>query len=123
MQELPIHLLKSFATVAKTLNLSNAAQLLHKAPSTLSMQLSKLEDILDAKLIERGQYGVRLTSVGKQLEQDALKLINLHDQIIGNYQHGTVNGTVRLGTHDQYATRELPPILETFVVSFPEANL
>lgn len=123
MKDLPITLLRTFVTVARTLNLTNAAQLLHKAPSTISMQLNRLEQLLDATLLERGQYGVKLTTAGRQLENDARQLINLHDQIVGKYQHGTINGTVRLGTHDQYATRVLTPILEAFVYSYPEANL
>lgn len=123
MKDLSIPLLRTFVTVARTLNLTNAAQSLHKAPSTISMQLNRLEELLDARLLERGQYGVRLTAAGRQLEEDARQLINLHDQIVGNYQHGTINGTVRLGTHDQYATRALTPILEAFVLSYPEANL
>ena len=123
MKDLPITLLRTFVTVARTHNLTNAAQLLHKAPSTISMQLNRLEQLLDATLLERGQYGVKLTAAGRQLQNDARQLINLHDQIVGNYQHGTINGTVRLGTHDQYATRVLTPILEAFVYSYPEANL
>lgn len=123
MKDIAISLLRTFVTVARTLNLTNAAQQLHKAPSTISMQLNRLEELLDARLLERGQYGVRLTAAGRQLEKDAQQLINLHDQIVGNYQHGTINGTVRLGTHDQYATRALTPILEAFVLSYPEANL
>ncbi len=123
MKDLPIALLRTFVTAARTLNLTQTAQLLHKAPSTISMQLNRLEECLDATLLERGQYGVRLTAAGKKLEEDARQLISLHDQIVGNYQHGTVKGTVRLGTHDQYATRVLTPILEAFVQSYPEANL
>ncbi|WP_286238850.1 LysR family transcriptional regulator [Neptuniibacter halophilus] len=123
MKDLPISLLRTFVTVARTLNLTSAAQQRHKAPSTVSMQLSRLESLLDATLLERGQYGVRLTAAGRQLEMDARKLISLHDQILGNYQHGGIKGTVRLGTHDQYATRVLTPILEAFVLSYPEANL
>ncbi len=123
MKDLSIALLRTFVTAARTLNLTQTAQILHKAPSTISMQLNRLEECLDARLLERGQYGVRLTAAGRKLEEDARQLISLHDQIIGHYQHGTINGTVRLGTHDQYATHILTSILEAFVLSYPEANL
>ncbi|MBB1488886.1 LysR family transcriptional regulator [Oceanospirillum sediminis] len=123
MKDLSISLLRTFVIAARTLNLGQTAQILHKAPSTISMQLNRLEECLDTTLLERGQYGVRLTASGKQLEQDARQLISLHDQIMGQYQHAAIDGTVRLGTHDQYATRVLTPILESFVLSYPEANL
>ncbi|WP_417503764.1 LysR family transcriptional regulator [Marinomonas gallaica] len=123
MHDLPINLLRTFMVVADTLNLTEAAKLLHKAPSTVSMQLNRLEDLIENPLMERGQHGVRLTAVGVQLTTHAQQLLNLHDQIVGSFQNMDINGVVRLGTHDQYATRTLAPILQDFILSYPEAQL
>lgn len=123
MHDLPINLLRTFMVVADTLNLTEAAKLLHKAPSTVSMQLNRLEDLIENPLMERGQHGVRLTAVGVQLTTHAQQLLNLHDQIVGSFQNMEINGVVRLGTHDQYATRTLAPILQDFILSYPEAQL
>ena len=46
MKDLPINLLRTFVVVADTLNLTEAARRLHKAPSTVSMQLNRLEDLV-----------------------------------------------------------------------------
>jgi DNA-binding transcriptional LysR family regulator len=123
MRDLPINLLRTFLVVADTLNLTEAAKQLHKAPSTVSMQLNRLEDLVASPLMERGQHGVRLTAVGQQLTQHAHQLLNLHDQIVGSFQNSQVGGKVRLGTHDQYASRTLAPILQAYVLSYPEAEL
>lgn len=123
MHDLPINLLRTFMVVAETLNLTEAAKLLHKAPSTVSMQLNRLEDLVENPLMERGQHGVRLTAVGVQLTTHAQQLLNLHDQIVGSFQNMDINGVVRLGTHDQYASRTLAPILQDFILSYPEAQL
>lgn len=123
MRDLPITLLRTFVVVADTLNLTSAAARLHRAPSTISMQLSRLEALIAAELLQRGQYGVRLTQAGEQLQVYAQQLLNLHDHILGTFQHAEVAGPVRLGTHDQYATRSLAPLLEAFVLSYPEACL
>lgn len=123
MRDLSIVLLRTFVMVAETLNLSTAAQRLHRAPSTISMQLGRLEALVAAELLQRGQYGVRLTPAGEQLKSCAQQLLNLHDRILGSFQHADVGGQVRFGTHDQYATRSLVPLLETFVLSYPEASL
>lgn len=123
MRDLPIVLLRTFVMVAETLNLTTAAQRLHRAPSTISMQLGRLEALVAAELLQRGQYGVRLTPAGEQLKSCAQQLLNLHDRILGSFQHADVGGQVRLGTHDQYATRSLVPLLEAFVLSYPEASL
>ena len=123
MRDLPIVLLRTFVVVAETLNLTSAAARLHRAPSTISMQLNRLETLVSAELLQRGQYGDRLTQAGEQLRSCALQLLNLHDRILGTFQHAEVTGQVRFGTHDQYATRSLTPLLEAFVLSYPEACL
>jgi len=123
MRDLPINLLRTFMVVAETLNLTEAAKQLHKAPSTISMQLNRLEDLVANPLMERGQHGVRLTAVGGQLKAHAQQLLNLHDQIVGTFQNMEISGVVRLGTHDQYASRTLAPILQDFILSYPEAEL
>jgi DNA-binding transcriptional LysR family regulator len=123
MPELPIGLLRTFVITAQTLNLTAAASQLHRAPSTISMQLSRLESLVNTELLVRGQYGVRLTPAGEQLLGHAHQLLNLHDRILGAFHNVDINGKVRLGTHDQYATRSLTPILEAFVLSYPEAQL
>ncbi|GHA22777.1 LysR family transcriptional regulator [Oceanisphaera arctica] len=123
MRDLPITLLRTFVMVAETLNLTVAAGRLHRAPSTISMQLSRLEELVTTTLLERGQYGVRLTPAGEQLRSHAQQLLNLHDRILGSFQNADIDGKVRFGTHDQYATRSLTPLLEAFVLNYPEARL
>ena len=123
MRDLPIALLRTFVVVAETLNLTSAALRLHRAPSTISMQLNRLEALVATELLQRGQYGVRLTYAGEQLKTHAQQLLNLHDRVLGSFRHAEVGGRVRLGTHDQYATRTLTPLLEAFVLSYPEASL
>lgn len=123
MRDLPINLLRTFLVVAETLNLTEAARQLHKAPSTVSMQLNRLEELVANPLMERGQHGVRLTPAGLQLTAHARQLLNLHDQIVGSFQNMDIDGTVRLGSHDQYASRTLSPLLQEFILSYPEAQL
>lgn len=123
MADLPIPLLRTFVVVADTLNLTTAASRLHRAPSTISMQLNRLEALVTAPLLERGQYGVRLTANGEQLRSHAHQLLSLHDRILGSFQNADITGKVRLGTHDLYASRILAPLLEAYLLSYPEARL
>ncbi|WP_036191778.1 LysR family transcriptional regulator [Marinobacterium lacunae] len=123
MTDLPITLLRTFVVVAETLNLTTAANRLHRAPSTISMQVNRLEGLVTAPLLQRGQYGVRLTVAGEQLKAHAQQLLALHDRILGGFQNADITGKVRLGTHDLYITRALTPLLESYGVSYPEAEL
>lgn len=123
MADLPIPLLRTFVVVADTLNLTAAAGRLHRAPSTISMQVNRLESLVTAPLLQRGQHGVRLTAAGEQLKSYAQQLLTLHDRILGGFQNTDITGKVRLGTHDLYATRALTPLLESYMLSYPEAEL
>lgn len=123
MADLPIPLLRTFVVVADTLNLTSAATLLHRAPSTVSMQINRLEELVTTPLLERGQYGVRLTLAGEQLKLQAQQLLALHDRILGGFRNADITGKVRLGTHDLYVTRALTPLLESYRLCYPEAEL
>lgn len=123
MADLSITLLRTFIVVAETLNLTTAAHRLHRAPSTVSMQISRLEEGLGVPLLQRGQYGVRLTLAGEQLYLQAQQLLVLNDKIVGGIQHVDIGGKVRLGTHDLYITRALTPLLESYTLCYPEAQL
>jgi DNA-binding transcriptional LysR family regulator len=123
MTDLPISLLRTFVVVADTLNLTAAARRLNRAPSTISMQLNRLETLVTAPLLERGQYGVRLTAAGEQMRSHAHQLLGLHDRILDTFQNANITGKVRIGTHDLYATRALMPLLEAYTLSYPQARL
>ncbi|MBS97583.1 MAG: LysR family transcriptional regulator [Oceanospirillaceae bacterium] len=123
MADLPIPLLRTFVVVADTLNLTTAANLLHRAPSTISMQINRLEDLVTTQLLQRGQYGVRLTVAGEHLNTHAQQLLAMHDRILGGFQNADITGKVRLGTHDLYITRALTPLLESYKLCYPEAQL
>lgn len=123
MADLPTPLLRTFVVVAETLNLTAAAARLHRAPSTISMQINRLEDLVQTPLLQRGQYGVRLTLAGEQLRPRVQQLLALHDRILGEFQNADISGRVRFGTHDLHVTRLLPPLLESYRLSYPEAEL
>ena len=123
MADLPIPLLRTFVVVAETLNLTSAAARLHRAPSTVSMQINRLEGLVTAPLLQRGRYGVKLTEAGEQLKEHAGQLLALHDRILGGFHNSTISGKVRLGTHDLYITRALPPLLESYRLNYPDAEL
>ncbi|GGB81580.1 LysR family transcriptional regulator [Marinobacterium zhoushanense] len=123
MTDLPISLLRTFVIVSDTLNLTAAAKQLHKAPSTVSMQLNRLEALVTITLLERGQHGVKLTAAGEQLRSHAHQLLALHDRILGTFLNAGIKGEVRLGTHDHYVTQSLTSLLQTYALSYPEVRL
>ena len=57
----------TFATVAKTLSLSTAAQTLFKSQPAVSAQLKRLQDAVGEPLYTRHRYGIKLTHTGESL--------------------------------------------------------
>jgi len=68
---LDLRQLDTFATVAETGSLGQAAERLHLSPSALSMQLRLLQDRLGLVLLQRTGRGLRLTPDGERLLAEA----------------------------------------------------
>ena len=62
-----IRQLKYFLKVAETLNFSEASRKLYITQSTLSQQISHLEQEIGLPLFERNSHEVYLTEAGKEI--------------------------------------------------------
>ena len=74
-----LRVLRYFIEVARTQNITAAAERLHITQPTLSKQLMDLEDELGAKLFERGKRRTTLTEDGMLLFQRAKEIVALAD--------------------------------------------
>ena len=77
-----IRQLKYFLKVAETLNFSEAARKLFITQSTLSQQISHLEQEIGLPLFERNSHEVYLTEAGKELLPYAQNAVNSADACI-----------------------------------------
>ena len=117
-------LLRAFAYIAEEGSFTRAAQRVGRTQSAVSMQLQRLETLLGQRLLSRGKGGaVQVTPHGQFLLQRARELLALHDEIWTSFRAPTVQGTVRLGTPDDYALRYLPQILKRFADSYPAVQV
>lgn len=73
--------LHCFVAVAEELHFGRAARRLHIEQSPLSRTIRKLEENLGTTLLERTPRGVRLTSSGQVLLEDARRLLRVCDQV------------------------------------------
>ena len=67
--------LRYFVAVARELNFSRAAELLHIAQPPLSRQIRQLEDELGAELIDRRSRPLRLTAAGQFFHGQAVQVL------------------------------------------------
>lgn len=70
------HMLDTFIAVADCGSFTKAAERLYISPTAVMKQMNTLENHLDLKLVERTSSGVRLTSAGSVIYQDAKFMID-----------------------------------------------
>ena len=117
-------LLRTFVCIAEEGSFTRAGQRVGRTQSAVSMQLQRLEGQLGERLVSRGKGGaVHLTPHGQFLLERARELLALSDQIWSSFKSPSVQGTVRLGTPDDYALRYLPHILRRFAESHPSVQV
>ncbi len=120
---LDIDLLRAFVAIAETRSVSRAAERLLRNQSTVSLQLKRLETTLGKRLFARTSRAVRPTAEGEAMLEPARRLLALNDEIVASTQAPQIEGVVRLGTPEDFATTHLPDVLASFARSHPRVTL
>lgn len=95
-----ISVLRAFVMVAQEGNLTRAAERLCVTQPALSLQLKKLQELLDVALFERHPRGMRLTQSGRQLLPAAERAVTSLTEFraAAASLKGSAMGSLRLGT-------------------------
>ena len=102
-----------FIAIADTLSFNRAAQRLNVSQSTLTSQIVSLEESLGLQLFERSRSGTLLTTVGRELHPNALKVIEEFQGFVDRAESMTRGpaGTYRLGVTPTLGPYLLPYVL------------
>src|SRR5690349_18860796 len=101
--------LRSFLTLADRLHFGQAARLLHVSQPALSKQIRFLEEEIGARLFDRDRHGVRLTSVGKILAEEARALVRQADAVLDRARRAGRGEIGRLSIGFGFSTLTLVP--------------
>ena len=113
-------LLRVFVLIAEGNSFTQAATVVGRTQSAISMQVRRLEDMLGQRVFSRGKGGaVELTAHGRYLLERARRILALNDEVMETFLTPQVAGTVRLGCPDDYALAYIPPILRRFAETHP----
>ncbi|MDD3251152.1 MAG: LysR family transcriptional regulator [Lachnospiraceae bacterium] len=116
--------LETFVRVCENMSFSKAAEQLGYAQSTVTAQISQLEDELGTKLFDRIGKKFSLNEKGEELLRYANQLTALAQeaqQQLSDTQ--AVNGFLRIGTFESISTCFLPPVLADYVRRFPDVRI
>jgi DNA-binding transcriptional LysR family regulator len=120
---LDLDLLRCFVTVAETGNMTSAGERLRRSQSAVSLQVKRLESCVDLRLFDRSPRAVRLTAAGERMLAHARAMLALNDTIMSELVEPALEGTVRVGTPEDFATTHLPDVLARFAESHPRVHL
>lgn len=120
---LDIDLLRTFVVIAMERNFTRAAERLMRQQSTVSLQVKRLEDALGQRLLDRTPRSVDLTPEGESVLAYAQRILDLNDEVVSMTHEPQMQGVVRLGTPEDFATQHLPDILARFVQAYPSVAL
>jgi DNA-binding transcriptional LysR family regulator len=122
-----LDLLRTFVAVADNGGFTRAAERVGRTQSTVSLQIKRLEEGLGCRVFEReggGRGGEpRVTPGGEILLNYARQILHLCDEARSRIVEPDIEGTVRLGTPEDFATVYLPDILARFARAHPRVAL
>lgn len=120
---LDLDLLRAFVAVAEAGSFTRAGVRLGRTQSTISLQIKRLEEQLNAELFARDPRKVVLTANGEALLVQARRLLRVNDEIIGEMFEHALEGEVRFGAPEDFATTHLPGILGDYARAYPHVSL
>ncbi|MFJ3817148.1 LysR family transcriptional regulator [Streptomyces sp. NPDC090056] len=117
-------LLRTFAAVARTENLTAAAERLHLAQSTVTAQVQALEKELDLRLFDRLPRGVVLTSAGCEVLAQAETVLEAESRLravaaSAGGANGQVTGRVTIAAGETLVSARLPGVIAALRRSHP----
>ena len=123
MKNLPMDLLRAFLTVVREKSFSAAGKKLARSQPAISLQINRLEELVDAPLMVRKGRSFALTEEGEVLLDYAQRILKLNDEAIVRLDKPEVTGKVRLGIPHEFAISYLPEFLAGFSDSYPGVEL
>lgn len=116
-------LLRAFVSVAQLNSFTKAGEILGRSQPAVSLQIQRLEDLIDEPLLTRNGKSLDLTDAGESLYDYANQILALNDLAISQITKSTISGRIRLGIPSEFATALLPKIVSRFAKAYPNVTL
>jgi DNA-binding transcriptional LysR family regulator len=114
-----------FAKVVEANSFSEAARRLKMPISTVSRRVAELEDQLGIRLLERSTRSLRLTELGAEVLEYAIRSAEVSDAVesVVSNRLSDVSGTLRLSAPPSISDTLLTPLVSAFQASYPNVRI
>ena len=122
-EQIGLDLLRTYVAVCRQGSLSRVAAQTGRTQSALSMQMRRLEGLLERHLFQRTGRGVVPTAEGEIFLAYATRMLALGDEAWARLRETTVSGSVRIGLAEEIANSTLPVALGRLHRAHPDVQL
>ncbi len=123
MKDLPVELLRTFVATVDTGSMAKAARVVDRTPSAVSLQVSKLCELVGRPLFERKGRTLVLSRAGDTLLRHAREILDASERAVSALADERLEGPVRFGTVQDLADAVLPRALAGFAKQYPGMTL
>jgi len=123
VQALDLTLLATFVAIVETGSFSRAAERVARGQSAVSMQMRKLEDRLETRLLDRNAHTVALTDDGHRLFPYAKSIVEMNEEARAVMSGRGASGELRVGVPEWFTDARLNGILSRFMRAHPNVHL
>jgi len=123
MSHFDLNVLRTLIAVADHGSFTQAAQMVHRTQSAVSMQIKELEASLGKPLFIRDTRKLALTSEGRKLLAYARRMMSLNDEAWASIVRPDVTGRVTIGVPEDFVSSLLPPVLRKFSATYPKVQI
>lgn len=120
---LPTNLLRSFVAIVDAGSMLNATEHVFVTQSALSLQIRRLEEMVQQPLFTREGRRLSLTPAGTVMLDYARRVLSLHDEAIAALSAKQFSGPVRVGMVQDFADTLLAGVLGRFAELHPSAHI
>jgi DNA-binding transcriptional LysR family regulator len=120
---LPTELLRSFAAIVDAGSMLRATERVFVTQSALSLQMKRLEDLVQTPLFKRDGRRLTLTPAGQSMLSHAREILAANDRAVSALNGDVLAGPARIGFVQDFAESLLSGVLARFTQLNPETQL
>jgi len=120
-----IESLKVFCDLAETKSFTKTAQINGVTQSAISQQVSALERLFGARMVERSRRNFRLTAEGQVLYEFSKQIVQAYEALHSKMQElkDIICGTIRVSAIYSIGLHDLPHYIKKFMQTYPTVNV
>lgn len=122
-EQIGLDLLRTYVAICRQGSLSRVAAQTGRTQSALSMQMRRLESLLERHLFQRTGRGVVPTAEGEIFLGYATRILALSDEAVARLRRGEISGGVRIGLAEEISAAVLPSMIGRLHRAYPDIQL